>query len=85
MQRLVSNSRSNLDYADDMDIISYSRNDLENFLSVLTKHAREAVLNIKVLKTKCMAADKNNSNVQLTIYTQKITHVMEFIYLGHKL
>lgn len=32
-----------------------------------------------------MTTDKNNSSLQLTIYNQQITRVLEFVYLSHKL
>lgn len=65
--------------------MSCSRTDLQNFLNVLAKFGLEVGLNINISKTKCMTTNRNNPNLQLTIYNQEITQVTEFVYLSHML
>lgn len=72
---------TDLDYADDICLITQSFTDMKILLSALTSAATETGLKINTNKTKSMSIN-STSNTRFTIGNIDIENVNEFTYLG---
>lgn len=70
-----------LDYADDICLISHSHSDVQNMLISLNAAASRAGLKINIKKTKCMKLN-NTCNLPIILNNTVIEEVNEFCYLG---
>lgn len=72
----------NLDYADDIDLLSHTFIDMMNILQRLEAKAATVGLSINTHKTKEMRIGTNNSN-KFRIQDTEIEQVKAFCYLGY--
>ena len=73
---------SNLRFADDIDLIEETRDQLQQNVQLLSENAKKAGLKINIDKTKTMVFGQQNIDRELMVDNKQIENVQEFTYLG---
>ena len=73
---------TNLRYADDIDLVSTSSEQLQQSLDEVTKRANKAGLKVNVGKTKYMTFGEQHPPTPIKVEDKEVDTVEEFEYLG---
>ena len=73
---------SDLEFADDIALLSNSAVDSQSQLDALSLYAAQVGLQISVKKTEVLTRNINHSGVSMQAYGEEIKHVPNFKYLG---
>ena len=73
---------TNLRYADDIDLVSTSSEQLQQSLDEVTERANKAVLQVNVGKTKSMTFGEQHPPTPIKVEDKEVDTVEEFEYLG---
>ena len=73
---------NNLRFADDIDLLEYSCERLQESVGGLNKDAQRAGLRINVDKTKTMVFGRDTIDKEIKVQDQTIENVTQFVYLG---
>ena len=78
----LSEYLEDLDYADDVSLLSSKETDMQNKLNDLVKESEKVGLKINPTKTKCLKVRTKNSNNCYKLESESIENVENFTYLG---
>ncbi|XP_043922942.1 uncharacterized protein LOC122798228, partial [Protopterus annectens] len=81
IQWTLWNQLEDLDYADDLALISHSQQQMQNKTNLVAVTALEVGLNINNLKTKILKLNSTNTN-PITLQGKPLEEVQSFTYLG---
>jgi Reverse transcriptase (RNA-dependent DNA polymerase) len=73
---------NNLRFADDIDLLAESRNQLQELTNKVYESSRRFGLQINGEKTKTMTIGKKQERLDIKLGTEELEQVEEFIYLG---
>src|SRR6218665_2312086 len=73
---------NNLRFADDIDLLDYSHEKLQENVHELNIAAQRAGLKINVDKTKAMVFGEETTDMEIKVQDEVIEDVKEFVYLG---
>ena len=73
---------SNLRFADDIDLITESVDQLQDLTDRVNDSSKKFGLEVNVQKTKTMTIGKNKEQLTIKLGHNVLEHVHEFIYLG---
>jgi|SRR6218665_1349781 len=73
---------NNLRFADDIDLLEYSHEKLQENVCELNIAAQRAGLKINEDKTKAMVFGEETTDMEIKVQDEAIENVKEFVYLG---
>src|SRR6218665_3365621 len=73
---------NNLRFADDIDLLEYNHEKLQENVHELNIAAQRAGLKINVDKTKAMVFGEETTDMEIKVQDEVIENVKEFVYLG---
>lgn len=83
--RVSGTKINNLRFADDIDMIDWTSESLQQNIDIIKSEGEKAGLKINVGKTKTMVFGKREIEVPMKVGTEAIENVDEFVYLGSTL
>ena len=73
---------NNMRYADDIDAIAESEEDLQRVTTAIDESSRRSGMVINLDKTKTMVIGRGHKDINITINNQVLEQVKSFVYLG---
>ena len=79
---LCGRTTNNLRFADDIDLVTETMEDLQRITTNIDLQSKRFGLNINTEKTKVMSIGKEHEEVKITVGGNQLEQVPEFVYLG---
>ena len=80
--KIYGTTYNNLRYADDIDVIAESAEDLQAVTTAINKASARTGMEINLKKTKTMTIGRAHEDISININNTPVEQVRSFIYLG---